>query len=163
MRLERVNPTRHDALIGCEVGGDIEADPMEADAASDTYTDGSDFEIGLLLAYPNADMVWMELRLLDSFVSKSRQHPRLKTSDKPAQVASVASEGEDHINDPLSRPVIGILPASPGGIDRVASGLQEFLGARPRTRRVKRRMLQKPDELWAFSLAHFLVVVLHGR
>ena len=63
------------------------------------------------------------------------------------QVAAAGAKIEEGVNHPLARPVVGVLAAAAGRVDREAISLQQIAGIGAGTGGVHRRMFQQPNQL----------------
>src|SRR5260221_3864153 len=77
---------------------------------------------------------------------QSRDDPRLELADEGADVLLAAREVEHHIGHALAGPVIGVLAAATGLVDREAR-LDQVARFRRRAGGVERRMLEQPHGL----------------
>ncbi len=149
----------HDAAEMRQVGFDIERNAMEGHPAAHAHADGRDLVLGhpagkaarlVRPLDPDADAALAALAL-DVEILQRGDDPALQAGDEAAHVLAAAVEVEHDIGDPLSRAVIGELPAAPGlmhGKTPIEQVLRLCRGAGG----IERRMLDQPDHLIGRSL-----------
>src|SRR5262249_60982123 len=93
---------------------------------------------------------------------KRADDPGLERRNEAANVRGPALEIEHQVGDPLSRTVVGELPAAAGGEDR-EPGFEQLLRPRAGAGGVERRMLEKPHELAGVAPRDRVRARIHGR
>src|SRR5262245_65667954 len=107
-----------------EIGVEIDGDAVEGDPAPYPDADGGDLVLPPTAAvHPDADSSCLPLAP-DVEPGKGADHPFLEIVDIAPQVGPAWPQVEHGIGHALARPVIGVLSAPPGPIDREASRLQ---------------------------------------
>ena len=138
-----------------EVGIDVDREPVEADPAAQLDPDGGDLVLarravgaGRLVGphHPDADPAGAALAGHVE-VGEGGDHPILERGDEAAHVATAGIEVEHDIDDPLAGPVVGVLSATAGDMDRKAAGVGQILGPGRGAGGVERRMFEQPDRL----------------
>jgi hypothetical protein len=149
----RGDPAGHDPVIMRKIRVQIDGDAMKADPAPQPDADRRDlvFARGAVgqrclvgPRHPHADPVGVgQARHPER--GQRGDDPFFQPADEGADVAAPAIEVEHHIGHALARPVIGVLPAAPGGEDRQTVGVVQIGRPGRYAGRVKRRVFQQPD------------------
>ena len=143
----------HDAAIMLQIGIDIERHAVQRDPMADAHADRGDLAFAAAAFIdPDADTTRATLAF-DIKPGEGADKPFLEVMNIGSDVAAPRLQVQHHISDALAWPVIGELAAAPGTMNREETGLDQIRVARARSRRVKRRVLQEPDELGCGSSA----------
>src|SRR5437764_2550797 len=96
-----------------EIGIDVQRNPVIADPMAHPDADRRDLVLPAIgAADPNPDPAVAPLAP-EVEPSQAADHPFLEPPDMAAHVSAMLVQVEQHVSDPLSRPVIGVLPAAP--------------------------------------------------
>src|SRR5262249_51426549 len=142
----------------------IDRNAVQRDPALDADANGCDLVLasGALAgpAHPHAYAIPAPLTRYPK-VRQRAHDPFFEIVNETAHVPPAAVQVEHRINDALSGAVIGELAAAPAGMHRKPCR-KHLLPLCARSRRVKRRMLEEPDELRAFACRNRGDPRLHG-
>lgn len=128
----------HDAAKMAEIRLYIDADAVEADPFAQSDSNGGDLVFGgaaiglggfLGPLHPNPDATGADFAAQVELIQCGND-PIFELAHETAHVAPAGGDVEHHIGDTLARPVIGVLPAAPGGVDGEAVGLCQVFGPR---------------------------------
>src|ERR1700704_3408862 len=148
-----------------KVGLHIDGDAVERHPAPQPHTDGGDLVFApktlVRPVHPDADAV---LAALAPHV-EGRQRPDdpfLEAADIGPHVRPPPLQVEHYIGYPLPRPVIGQLPAAPGGEHR-ETGVEQVTGLAAGPGGIERGVFQQPDQLGRLVSRDFSNPCFHGR
>jgi hypothetical protein len=135
---------------------------MQRDPAPDPNAEGADLGLAAVARVgPDADPSLSSARG-HAQLGQSSNHPTLQIMDEIAHIFAAPRQINVEIDDPLSRPVISILPAPAGRMDR-KTRVQQVARYGTGAGSVEWGMLNKPDAFWGVSSGNGRSASLHVR
>ena len=155
----------HDALKVRQLRLDIDRQAVEGHPVPHAHADGGNLVLAqrqsqIVPRHPDADPA---LAALAGHVEagEGADHPFLQRVNIAAQIGVAPPQIEHGIDDALARPVIGVLAAATGLIDRETVRRQQVVGFCAGAGGIERRMLQQPQQLRGAALADRLHARIH--
>ena len=143
---------RDDAVEMAEVRVNIDREAVEADPFAQADADGGDLVFGfgagghnrfVVTGDPDANATWADVSG-DIELIECRDHPSFELFYKRAHILAAFANVEHHINHPLARSVIGVLPATFGFKNVKAAGVGQIGGFGGGSGRVKGGVFEQP-------------------
>ena len=139
----------------------IDGDSVEGHPMSDSNSDGRNFIFPHPFAFdPYANAVGSTLAV-NAEVLERVDNPLFEIMNEESDVTLSLVEIEDGVCNSLSGPMVRVLTAPAGFIDRKARGCKQVAFDSGCSRSVERRVLKKPDELRGASMDDVVDALLH--